>query len=155
MVLDNGVLFAAGFGVRLHPKTSDEIEHRTARLVDDADQLGADLEQEHERADDDERNPVAEARIGHARLNNGAGAEERRDAVDDEHRRAVAETELLQAVMQMAFVRREDRLLLDPPAYDGEERIRERYANDKQRRYERYHGNLLEPEHRERRQGEA
>lgn len=155
MVLDKIELFAARFGLRLHPETGQEIEHRTASLIDDADQLGADLEQEHERAYYDERNPVAETRIGHARLNNGAGSEERRDTVDDEHRRAVAETELLQAVMQMAFVRRENRFLLNPPPYDGEERIGERHADDEQRRNERNDRNLLKPEHRERSQGEA
>lgn len=141
--------------MRLHAQASDEVEHRAARLVDDPDELGADLQQEHERADDDERDPVAETRVGDARLNDRTRTEERGDAPDDQHGLAVAEAELLQAVMQVTFIRREDRLLLDPAADDREERIGQRHPDDEERRHERHDRNLLESEHRQRRESEA
>lgn len=141
--------------LRLHPKPGQEVQHRTASLVNNADELGADLEQEHERADDDKRDPVAQSRVRNGRLDDRARAEERRNRVNDQYRFAVTEAELLQTVMQMAFIRFENRLALLPTADDGEERIGQRYADNQQRRYERHDRNLLEPKHRQRRQREA
>lgn len=133
----------------------EEADHRTARLVDDADQLGADLQQEQEYANDDEGHPVAEAGFGNKGLNDGASSEKGGDSVDDQNRLAMAETELLQAVMKVALVGSENRLFRLPAAYDRKERIRQRHADNEQRRYERNDRNLLEPEHGQHRQSEA
>jgi len=141
--------------LRLHPYPGQEVENRTAGLVDDSDELRADLQQEDERADDDKRDPVAEARIRDGGLDHRARAEESGDRVDDQHRLAVAEAELLQAVVQMALVRLEDRLLLLPAPNDGEERVRQRHPDDQQRSDERDDRDLLKAEHGQRRQREA
>lgn len=132
-----------------------EADQGLARLVDDADQLGADLQQEHQNADDDEGHPVAETGFGNKRLNDGANAEKGGNAVNDQNRLAVAEAKLLQAVMKMALVRGENRFLLDPAADDRKKRIRQRHADNEQRRNERNDRNLLESEHRQHREREA
>ena len=117
-------------GLRLREQASQQIDHRPPRLVHDADELGADLQQEYEHADDDERHPVAEAGLRQRGLQHSTDAEEGCDAVDDQHRLAVAEAELLQAMMQMPLVRLHERLLVHPAAHDREERIGQRHADD-------------------------
>lgn len=133
----------------------EEVDDRPFRLVDDADDFRADLQQEHQHADNDERHPVAHSRARRHRLNDGASAEESRNAIDDDDGLAMAEAELLQPVVQVPFVRGENRFLLHPAPHDREERIRQRHPDDEDRRYERYDGDLLEPEHRQHRERES
>lgn len=149
------MLLRPALRLRLHPEPGQEVDHRLARLVDDADEFGADLQQEHQHADDDESHPVAVARLRERRLQHGAGAEKCGDAVDDQHRLAVAEAKLLQAVVQMALVGLHQRLLVHPAAHDREEGVGQRHPDDEQRRHERQHRNLLEPEHGQHRQAET
>lgn len=142
---ENKFLFGAAFGIRLHPHAVDQAQDRPFGLAYKPNNLCADLHEAHHDADDDEGYPV---RLIHCRrrLNDGQNAEERGNHINDQHRLAVAESKLAQAMMQMAFVRREDRLLLNFASHDGEERIRQRHPDNNQRRNERYDRNLLEAE---------
>lgn len=67
----------------------------------------------------------------------------------------MAESKLLQAVMQMPFVRSEDRFLVNPATHDGEEGVGQRYADDEQRSNEGNDRDLFKSEHGQRRQGET
>lgn len=138
----------------LHPQPCDQIQDRPLRLADEADDLCADLQEEHHDADHDERDPV---RFIHRRrgLDDCQDAEECGDTVHDQHRLAVAEADFAKAVMQVALVRCEDRFLLHPTADDRKERIRQRHADDDQRGDKRDDRDLLESKQGEHRQTEA
>lgn len=146
-------LFRPRIRIRLYAHAVNHIQQWPLRLADDADDLGAELKRYNQNADDDKRHPVRIMR-GRHRLNDGQYAEKSGNGIDDKHRLAVAEAQLAQAVMQMPLVRRKNRLLLDRSAHNREERIRQRNANNQERRNKRYDGNLLKAEQGQYRQAE-
>ena len=129
------------------------IQQRPFRLADDAADLGAELKRDNQNADDDKRHPVRIMRGRHG-LNNGQYAEEGGNRIDDEHRLAMTEAQLAQAMVQMPLVWRKNRLLLHRSAHNREERIRQRNADNQERRNERDDGNLLKAQQGQYRQAE-
>lgn len=150
---DTGLLRTALCGY-LQAQARQEVQHRAFGFADKADDFGADLQEKGHDADDDKGDPVGVVQRGRG-LNDRQNSEKRGDSVNNQHGLTMAEAKLAQAMVQMPLVRREDRFLLHPAAQNRKERIRQRHANQNERRQEGNDRYLFEPVQGQQRKAEA
>lgn len=135
----------------LHLQPSESIDQRSVAAADQTDYLCGHVDDEEQYRHDDK----CRIQLGRFRKDDGNRSEKDADEINRNHSHAMGQAHLEQTVVQMAFIRCGNRLLVYNSADNREERVPERYAEHHDRDDKRNEQRFFKAHDRERRQVES